>query len=85
MARNGPKSPPVVLTTPMKCQKGCIPQMSSWILTDNGRDKQDPEILKVRKNKTADDHQGRACEEDLPPPNSISDHRKEDPQENITE
>lgn len=59
--------------------------ISAFTLTNNRRNKQNPEILKVRKHKTADDHEGRACEEDLPPPDSVSDHRKEDPQEDISE
>jgi hypothetical protein len=57
----------------------------SSALTHDCCQKQNPEILKVRKDKTWQDHESWAGKQYASPSNTISDHCQENSQEDVSE
>jgi hypothetical protein len=59
--------------------------LSSSVLTHDRCQEQNPKVLKVRKDKTRQDHEPRAGKQYASPPNTIGDHGQENPQEDVPE
>jgi hypothetical protein len=59
--------------------------VSSSVLTHDCCQKQNPKVLKVRKDKTRQDHEPRAGKQYASPSNTIGDHGQENSQENVSE